>query len=93
MLAAKLRIHFDVAGFDGQLAPASHRIARVEAQIHQYLFDLRWVGKRYMKVRIRLNTHLDIVPDNSAEQAHFFWHQNVEIEFSRFQDLASGESQ
>jgi hypothetical protein len=42
--AAVLRGELDVARFDGQTAAGGHGVARIDAQVHEHLLNLRGVG-------------------------------------------------
>src|SRR6266849_8286579 len=50
-LARITGIQLYIGGFDGERAPAWHRITCIDGQVHHYLFHLRGVGLDMSQVR------------------------------------------
>src|SRR5262245_36232700 len=80
-----------VSGFDDDLSAVGHRVARVDAQVEQRVFQLVRVdhGEPYPARGYRL--YLDRGADCASHQFDKIGHQPVDVDWLRRQRLAAGE--
>jgi hypothetical protein len=71
------------------LSPGWHGVARVEAQIHQDLFELRGVGARDAQILGESHFHFDLFADHFFEQGGGFFDHLVEVDVLWLEDLAT----
>ena len=89
MAAAIFFVEIEIAGFDQELSTGGHGVARVEAEIHQDLLDLRGIGARDAQVFGERHFYFDLFADDFFEQAGGFFHHLVEIDVFGLEDLAA----
>ena len=69
-----------VACFDGELAACGHGIARIDCEIHQYLFDLPWIDANRLQGVIKVAGESNIFTNQSPQHLFNFRHSFVEID-------------
>ena len=82
-----------VAGFDGELAVAVHRVARVDGEIQQRVLDLRRIDQRIPQSAGNHRFHFDAVAERAAQQIVHAAHEAAEVHHLRRQRLASAEGE
>src|SRR5262245_37232524 len=75
------------------MATVRHRIARVDGEIHEDLFDLRAIGANAACVRREIEDELDVVPDHPFDETRNFEYDLVEVEQFVAGDLRTAEGQ
>src|SRR5579863_2151998 len=93
MLAGVCLVQVDVASFDHQPSAARHGVARVHHQVHQHLFDLRWVGLDGADIRRKFAVNPDVFAHQPAQQLLQAVHNAVEINILWLQNLLAAERQ
>src|SRR5205814_4012860 len=93
MSLAKLFADHNALGLNGKNSSVGHGIARVQAQIHQNLFDLRGVCPKDIGLRRESDRKFDLLFDDTLQQARCFLYQIIETEVSRLQNLAAREGE
>src|SRR5262244_1678661 len=82
-----------VSGFDHELPPGGHRVAGVDAKVHQHLAHLRRVADDAPQVIRRLNLKIDVFRQSSLEYLRDISDQVDCLERGAFAFGSAGESQ
>ena len=85
------RIQQDGVGGEGQPAAARHRVAGVDAQVHQHLLDLAGVGIDVADTRRRTEQQLDLGGNQMLDEAGGVFQQGIEVQDAAAQRLAAAE--
>ena len=81
-----------VAGSNGQFSASRHRVARVDRQIQEHLFDLAFVSSNGTQRRIQSRDELDILADHAAENTQVGFHCGIHIHHFGLAHLLTAES-
>ncbi len=85
-------VQFHHLGFDQQSPASRHGVPRVQAQIHEHLFELRRI--RFDRIdRSGDNFQLDVPGDYFFEEAHQSAGDGIDVHRPRLQHLAAREDQ
>src|SRR5712692_7735550 len=93
MSLAKLFAPHNALGLNGENSSVGHGIARIQAQVHQNLFDLRGVCPKDIGLRRESDLQFDLLSYDTLQQARCFSYQIIETEISRLQNLAAREGE
>src|ERR1700722_19611463 len=88
-----LLVEHNFPGFNEELAALGHGIASVNAQVHDDLFDLGWVGTNHRQVRGQIRFDFNIAAEDFFQEAESFGDVLIEIYVARLENLAAGEGQ
>ena len=84
-------VHLDGAGRDRQVPARGHRVARVDREVDQYLFDLAGIGDHQRQLVGQLGVQRDVLADRAAQHLLHVADDPVEIEHPGPDHLAAGE--
>jgi len=93
MLVRIVDIERRIRGRDGELAARRHRIARVDDEVHEHLFDLSGIGAHAPEAGCRQRLELDVLTQNALEHLADAGEYFIEIEDLRRQHLLSAEGE
>ena len=82
-----------IGGLDPEPAAIRHRIARVDAQIKQRVFELVWIDQRCPEIALRGHRHLDAGPDRVVDQIRHACDQAIDVGRLRIERLTPGKRQ
>ena len=80
-------------GADGELAAIRHRVARVDGEVHDHLFELDEVGLHRPEIAPVHDSNVDLLADQAPQQHRQVGQRFAEIEHLRPQRLAARERQ
>ena len=86
-------VEFDVGGLDGEIAALRHRVARVDRQVHDDLFELARVGVDAVEGRIERRHQPDVLADQALQQGLGARDDLIEFQHLWLQDLLAAEGQ
>ena len=92
-MAEKLVAQVNVSGFDGQFAPLGHRVARIDHQVHDYLFQATGIGCHRIVGGGRNGHQFNVFPDEPPQHLFDLDDQVVQMHRARNHGLppAKGE--
>src|SRR5260370_41070634 len=79
--------------FEQQSPFGGHRVACIEAQVHQYLLNLGWICPGHPQVLSKSGLALDSLADYVSQQADRCPHEIIEACVACLQNLAAGQGQ
>ena len=82
-----------VVGVDRQDAAGGHRVAGIDRQVDQDLFDLAGVGEHRPEVEAEGGGQFDVLADGSSQELLDVRDELIEVEHLRLDDLASPEGE
>ena len=82
-----------LTGIDGQGAAMRHRVASVDGQVEQHLFELHGVGLDPSRTGVELEHDRDVFADQALEQCHKIADHAMQIQRDRVQHLLAAEGQ
>src|ERR671920_253988 len=86
-------VEVGVGGVDGQCAAGGHRIARVDGEIDQDLFDLTGIGAHRPQVRVQAGGQVDVLAEDPAQHLFDITDDLVEVQHLRLGDFTSAEGE
>ena len=79
-------VELDVAGFDRQLSPGRHRVARVDDQIHDHELDLVRIDADQPEALTRHDRKLDVFSDHAHQHAIQIAEQLIQVQHLGLED-------
>ena len=80
-----------VRRLDGQRAAVRHRIARIDGEVHDDLFQLSGVGSYAGEIRREPDDDVDVLTDQARDHASHLGQHAVQVEDGRLDDLLPAE--
>ena len=90
---AEFFVDADVGGVNGERAAVGHRIAGIDAEIHEDLFHLHGIGAHEGEFGSEIRLDGDVAADHLFEKADGFDHGLIHVDIAWFEDLAAGEDE
>jgi hypothetical protein len=88
-----LVIERDFTGFNDEAAGFGHGVARVDAQVHDDLFDLGGIGADDGEIGSEIGFDFNTAADDFFQEADGFGDVLIEIDVAGLQNLAAGEGE
>ncbi len=88
-----LLIELDIAGFDGELPSARHRVAGIHGQVHDDLLELSRIRQDVSELARQMHCEVDVFTEQAAEHALDPPDDLVHVRDPGLDDLLAAEAQ
>src|ERR1700746_3787219 len=93
MLSRISLVQLDTCRFQNELSTARHSIASVHGEIHEDLFELRWIDFDIAGVWLKVNRQFHIFAEQLFQQFLNVANDSIGVDHPRFNELLTAECQ
>src|SRR6266481_5151103 len=93
MLSRISFVQLDTCRFQNEFSTARHSIACVHSQIHEDLFELRWIDFDIAGVWLKVNRQFDIFADQLFQQLLNIPNDSIGVDHARLNELLTAKRQ
>src|SRR6266540_5658069 len=86
-------VQFDVRSLDRQFASFRHRIAGIDGQVQDDLFDLPWIHLDETQSRLQDGFQKDVLAEQRLEHSLKVRHHGIQVQHFQLQNLQAAEGQ